>query len=60
MQVIGRRYEREGIHDSVERYLVGAEIVNISEHDREVYDNFLKFGVTRRRAAKPSLEMGSN
>ncbi|HLA95117.1 MAG TPA: PilZ domain-containing protein [Pyrinomonadaceae bacterium] len=60
MQVIGRRYEREGIHESAERYLVGAEIVNISEEDREAYEHFLRHGATRRRAAAPSLEMGGN
>jgi hypothetical protein len=58
MQVIGRRYEREGIHESLERYLVGAEIVNISEADREAYEHFLCHGATRRRAVSPSLEMG--
>jgi len=60
MQVVGRRYERESIHDSVERYIVGMEIANISDYDREVYENFLRYGVGRHRAAKPGLEMGGN
>lgn len=60
MQVIGRRYERENIHESVERYLVGAEIVHISDADAEVYDHFLRFGAKRRRATSPGLEMGGN
>jgi hypothetical protein len=60
MQVVGRRYERESIHDSMERYIVGLEIVNISEYDREVYEHFLRFGAKRRRAANPGLEMGGN
>lgn len=60
MQVVGRRYERESIHDSIERYIVGMEIVQISDYDREVYENFLRYGVNRRRAAKPGLEMGGN
>jgi hypothetical protein len=58
MQVVGRRYEREGIHDSVERYVVGAEIVNISDDDREIYEHFLRYGAKRRRATAPGLEMG--
>jgi hypothetical protein len=60
MQVVGRRYERESIHDSTERYVVGMEIVNISDVDREVYENFLRYGAKRRRAANPGLEMGGN
>ena len=60
MQVIGRRYERECIHDSVERYIVGMEIVGISDVDREVYEHFLRFGAKRRRVANPGLEMGGN
>ena len=58
MQVVGRRYEREGIHDSVERYVVGAEIVKISDDDREIYEHFLRYGAKRRRATAPGLEMG--
>lgn len=60
MQVVGRRYERENIHDSVERYIVGMEIVGVSDYDREVYEHFLRFGANRRRAANPGLEMGGN
>jgi hypothetical protein len=56
MQVVGRRYERENIHDSVERYIVGMEIVQISDVDREVYEHFLRYGAKRRRAANPGLE----
>jgi hypothetical protein len=44
----------------MERYIVGLEIVNISEYDREVYEHFLRFGAKRRRAANPGLEMGGN
>lgn len=56
MQVVGRRYEREGIHDSVERYIVGAEIVHISDADREAYEHFLRYGAKRRQAVNPGLE----
>ena len=44
MDVIGRRYEREGIHVSDERYLVGAEIVEMSKPDRDIYNQFLRYG----------------
>ncbi len=60
MQVVGRRYERDAIHESTERYVVGAEIVSISDEDREIYEHFLRFGAKRRRAPSPGLEMGGN
>ena len=44
MKVIGRRYERVGIHLSTERYLVGAEIVDIDPEDRRSYEYFMKHG----------------
>ncbi len=59
MKVIGRRYEKVGIHLSTERFLIGAEIVEISKDDREIYEHFLKFG-KRKKAATPSLEMGGS
>ena len=60
MQVIGRRYEREAIHESVERYTVGAEIVHMSEADRDAYNHFLRYGAKRRAAQNPGLELGGN
>ncbi|CAN5612416.1 hypothetical protein BH24ACI3_BH24ACI3_01190 [soil metagenome] len=59
MKVIGRRYEKVGIHLSTERFLIGAEIVEMSKDNREIYEHFLKFG-KRKKAATPSLEMGGN
>ena len=43
--------EQVGVHLSTEKYLVGAEIIEISDADREAYDHFLKFGKTRTKAA---------
>ena len=60
MRVIGRRYEREGIHLSDERYLVGAEIVEMSKQDRETYNQFLRHGAKSRGAGAPSLAQGRN
>ena len=47
MRVVGRRYEREGIHLSDERYLVGAEIIDMSKQDRDTYNQFLRYGGKR-------------
>lgn len=44
MQVQGVRYERVGIHLSTERYLIGAQIVEINEEDKEAYDHLLRYG----------------
>ncbi len=59
LKVIGRRYEKVGIHLSTERYMIGAEIVEISKNDREVYEHFLRYGSGRKRSTSPGLEMGS-
>jgi hypothetical protein len=59
MRVLGKRYERVGIHDSTERYLVGAHITEMSPEDRQRYDYVLKNGKKLLRASGvPSLEMG--
>ena len=59
MQVLGKRYERVGIHASTERYLVGAAITEMSPEDRQRYDYFLKNGKKLlKTAAIPALEMG--
>lgn len=59
MQVLGKRYERVGIHDSTERYLVGAVIVDMSPEDRQKYEFFLKNGKKLlKTTGVPPLEMG--
>lgn len=42
MKVIGRRYEEIGIHMSTERFLVGAEIIDMEESDRRAYERFVE------------------
>jgi hypothetical protein len=44
MNVVGQRYEQINIHDSVSEYMIGAKILQMSETDREVYEDFLKNG----------------
>jgi hypothetical protein len=59
MQVLGKRYERVGIHASTERYLVGAAITDMSPDDRQKYDYFLKNGKKlMKTAGVPAFEMG--
>ena len=41
MQVRGVRYERVGIHLSTERYIIGAEVVGMSEDDEAAYTDLL-------------------
>ena len=60
MRVVGRRYEREGIHLSDERYLVGAEIIEMDKPDRDIYNQFLRYGGKRRGSTSPSLAQGGN
>jgi PilZ domain len=59
MQVLGKRYERVDIHDSTEKYLVGAAITHMRPEDREKYEYFLKNGKKLlKTAGVPALEMG--
>ncbi len=44
MVIAGQRYEQTDIHSSVAQFFVGANIVAMSEHDREIYDEFLRHG----------------
>lgn len=58
MKLIGRRYERIGIHLSTEKYVVGAEIVEISPAHRKAYDYFLRHGSRRFANSQTPLEAG--
>ena len=57
MQVIGRRYEKVGVHLSMEKFLVGAHIIRLESESNAAYDHFLRKGAGRRKAAG-SLELG--
>lgn len=59
MRVIGRRYEKVGVHISTERFLVGAHILSLSGADKENYDTYLANGNRGvKRAPATSLELG--
>ena len=58
MRVLGKRYEKVGVHVSTERFLVGAHILSISATDKEVYETFLRRGSRGSRRATGSLELG--
>ncbi len=59
MRVLGKRYERVGIHASTERYLVGAAITEMSPDDQEKYEHFLRNGKKLlKTAGVPALQMG--
>lgn len=57
MKLIGRRYEKVGIHLSTERFLIGAEITEMDAGDRERYEYFLRHGAKRSAATTPSFGM---
>jgi len=44
MKIVGRRYERVGEHISTARYLVGASIHEMTDENREAYNDFLRLG----------------
>lgn len=59
MQVLGKRYELVGMHDSTERYLVGASITEMSPEDAQKYEYFLRNGKKLlKTSGVPAFEMG--
>ena len=56
MCVLGKRYERVGIHVSAEKYLIGAAITEMSDADREAYTHFLNNGKKMMQHYRPALE----
>ncbi len=57
-KAVGRRYNKLE-HLSTEKYFVGAEITEISGRNKQLLEEFLRFGMTRPAAAAASLEMGN-
>ena len=57
MRVMGRRYEKVGVHISTERFLVGAHILELSGANKEMYETFLRYG-NRGIKGATSLELG--
>lgn len=57
MKVIGRRYEKVGVHISTEKYAIGAEIVEMRKEDRAAYDHFLLHSRNLKKVAAGSLEL---
>ena len=57
MKVIGRRYERVGEHISTARYLIGASIEEITDENREAYNDFLSFAGKNGNAGRLKLRV---
>lgn len=58
MQVIGKRYEKVGIHLSDEKFLIGANIIRLDADSNPVYDLFLRKGSKQRQNSSRGLELG--
>lgn len=57
-KAVGRRYIRFGQHLSAEKFFVGAEIVEISGRDKQLYEDYLRFGFKSVKSPSTSLELG--
>lgn len=57
LRVVGRRYEKVGIHQSMERFLIGAEIESLEGTDKETYETFLRSGNRGLKQTAASLEL---
>lgn len=58
MQVIGRRYEKVGMHLSMEKFLIGSTIISVESDSNATFDQFLRNGTGQKSPANPSLELG--
>ena len=58
MQVMGVRYEQVSIHASTEKYVVGAQITDMSSDGRRRYEFFLRNGKKMSKNLSAALEMG--
>jgi hypothetical protein len=58
MKVVGRRYEEVGEHLSVKRFLVGAEIAEMTPTDRVAYEYFLNNARKLTKKMGDVLELG--
>jgi len=56
MKVVGQRYEPVGEHISTARYLVGASIREMTDENREAYDDFLR--LSDKKGNTGSLKFG--
>jgi len=57
-RMIGRRYERVGIHLSAERFEIGAEIISISGPDKEIWETVVRSGSRRLGGAAQPVGIG--
>ena len=55
MKLIGQRYEQIGKHLSINKYLIGAIIKNMTPLDKEIYDEFLRLGSKAKKSEKKVL-----
>jgi len=58
MQVIGRRYEKVGIHLSTEKFLIGSHIVRIESESNATFDHFLRHGPEKNKVGRVGLKLG--
>lgn len=57
-ELVGCRYEQLGIHDSVATYIIGARILEMSENDWALYEEYLKYGDKLRKNQNAELAAG--
>lgn len=58
MKVVGRRYEQIASEVTDDKYVVGAEIVEMRDEDRRIYEHFLNYGNKIMKSVAASMEFG--
>lgn len=57
MEIVGQRYEQVGEHLSVSKYLIGATIINMTQLERDVYEEFIRYGNKGSKSRTLGLEV---
>ncbi|MBX7173791.1 MAG: hypothetical protein K1X72_22665 [Pyrinomonadaceae bacterium] len=57
MKVIGQRYEQIGEHLSINQYLIGATILNMTPLDKDIYEEYLRMGNKVKKDKTGILEL---
>ncbi len=57
MKIVGQRYEQIGQHLSINKYLIGANIVSMTDFEREIYDEYLRLGSKVKKDKNSLLEL---
>ncbi len=60
LKAMGQRYAQLGENPSTAKYLIGANILRMNDHDRRIYNDFLQNGIKLHKSDGKNLALGIN